>query len=253
MDRKPFFDYVRALLKRGYTDDEVRSLDDIFDAATAGDDCRVAPLPAPPAPPPFNRDAFLARFVNLNAAAIAPADIAAAASRLGVPAGHIRMVMKVEGRGVSFDNSGRPIILPEPHIFHRQTDGAHSVTSFSYPVWGTARYPRSYDARWQMLADMAERDEAAALESASWGMFQVMGFNWESMGYTSVHAFVDSIVASEAGHLDSVVRYIEANRLQRALRACRAGSPKSCRAFAKGYNGPGYARNAYHIKMAAAL
>ena len=176
-----------------------------------------------------------------------------AADRLGVSVKHIEMVRKVESGGTSFDNSGRPIILPEPHIFYRQTGGRFGHTAFSYPKWGQKPYPKSYDARWQVLADMAERDTEAALESASWGLWQVMGFHWKALDYDSALDFARRMAASETEHLEALVRYIEANGLSDELRACRAGSPDSCRAFAKGYNGAGYAKNRYHEKMAEAL
>lgn len=201
----------------------------------------------------FDRAAFLARFVNRNARAIGHADMVAAAARLDVPVGHLQMVRKVESGGVSFDQSGRPIILPEPHIFYRQTRGAHGRTAFSYPSWGERPYPKSYNERWDMLADMAERDEAAAIESASWGLWQIMGFHWQALGYESAQAFARSMVESEVGHLEALVRFLEVNQLADELRACRAGDPDSCRPFARAYNGPGYAKNKYHIKMAGEL
>lgn len=203
-------------------------------------------------PSAFDRQEFLARFINTNAAAITDADINAAAQELNVSPAHIRMVRRVESGGRSYDDKGRPVILFEPHIFHRRTDGAYSPSSFSYAKWREKPYP-NIDGRWAQLADAAEKDEVAALESASWGMFQIMGFHWQALGYPSVQDFTARIVASEAAHLDAVVRFIKVNGLTNALRACRAASPDSCRAFAKGYNGGGYEANSYHVKMAEAL
>jgi hypothetical protein len=40
-------------------------------------------------------------------------------------------------------------------------------------------------------------DEQAALESASWGLGQVMGFNAKTAGFADVHAMVDAMVAGE--------------------------------------------------------
>lgn len=201
----------------------------------------------------FDRGEFLARYVNTNAPAITDADMQAAAARLSVPVSHIKMVRAVESGGKSFDDKGRPVILPEPHIFYRRTGGKFGVTAYSYPKWGDRSYPKSYDGRWTQLADMAEKDEAAALESASWGLFQIMGFHWQALGYVSVKDFAARMAKSEADHLDSVVRFIEKNGLAPAIRRCRAGDPDSCRDFAKAYNGAGYEKNAYHRKMADAL
>lgn len=206
-----------------------------------------------PEPPRFDRAAFLVRYRNTNALAITRGDMIIAAERLGVTIKHLDMLRKVESGGRSFDDSGRPVILFEPHIFYRRTQGRYGRTNFSNPTWVKALYPKSYDGRWEQLADAAERDENAALESASWGLWQIMGFHWNTLGYASPQEFAASMAASEAGHLEALVRFIEANGLADELRACRAGSPNSCRAFARAYNGPGYESNRYHVRMSDAM
>lgn len=193
------------------------------------------------------------RYTNTKAPAINHADLVAAASRLGVSVKHIEMVRKVESGGKSFDNKGRPVILFEPHIFHRRTDGKWSPSSFSYSKWGAKPYPGSYNGRWTQISEAAEHDEDAALESASWGLFQIMGFHWKHLGYDSAQDFAARMATSEADHLDAVVRFIEKNDLTAALRKCEAGKPETCRDFAKSYNGSGYAANNYHSKMSSAL
>lgn len=204
----------------------------------------------------FDKAAFLGSFVNKQAPAITDADYAAAAKKLGVPESYIKGVGKVEsGPYGGYDNSGRPIILPERHIFHRQTGGRYdrSHPKLSYPRWGSVPYPASFDARWEELAQMAELDENAALESTSWGRYQVMGFHWKSLGHATAHSFVQTIVASEAGHLDSLVGFIRANGLVGKLQSCKPGDAVSCRPFVRGYNGPGYAQNRYDEKLAEAI
>lgn len=201
----------------------------------------------------FDRPAFLARYINTTAPAITAQDIADAAARLSVSPKHIEMVRQVESGGRSFDDSGRPVILFEPHIFHKRTGGQYSPSAYSYARWRDRPYPKSFDGRWTQMADAAGKDEQAALESASWGLFQIMGFHWQALGYPSVQDFTRRMAASEAEHLEAVVRFIEKNGLAPALRRCKAGDPDSCRDFAKGYNGAGYEANAYHRKMAEAL
>lgn len=201
----------------------------------------------------FDRQDFLARYVNTHAPAITEDHITEAAKRLSVPPGHIRMLRTVESNGRSFDDKGRPVILFEPHVFHKRTQGKYGVTPYSYPKWGYKPYPSMMDGRWTQMADAAAKDEDAALESASWGLFQIMGFHWQDLGYSSVLDFTQRMTASEVEHLEAVVRFIEKNGLAPALRRCRAGDPESCREFAKGYNGGGYERNDYHTKMAGAL
>lgn len=202
---------------------------------------------------PFDRAAFLARYRNTHAPALDRADITAAAAQLSVSVGHVNMVLAVESGGRSFDATGRPVILFEPHVFHRRTDGAFSASTFSYAKWKTLPYPGNADGRWQQMANAAACDEQAALESASWGLFQIMGFHWELLGYASVQAFAAAMTWGERDQLDAMVRFILKNGLQPALAACKPGNASSCRAFAKGYNGKGYEANAYHTKLAKAL
>lgn len=246
--RQSYFEAARAAGGGRLTTRDVAMLDAVLDlAGIARDDIVVAGSIA------FDRAAFIARHANTRAPAIMPADIEAAASRLGVTPAQVTMVRKVESAARGFDERGRPVILFEPHVFHRRTAGRFGVTSFSYPRWGQKPYPRGFDARWDQLADAAERDEGAALESASWGLFQIMGWHWAALGYASVQEFCAAMTASEAGHLDALVRYITANELAPALRRCRPGNADSCREFARGYNGEAYERHGYHVKLAEAL
>ena len=86
-------------------------------------------------------------------------------------------------------------------------------------------------------------DRAAALQSASWGMFQIMGFNYQACGYSSVESFVEDMFKSESEHLSAFVGFIKKNKLAAALKS------KNWATFAAAYNGPGYAENHYDTKM----
>lgn len=129
----------------------------------------------------FDRAAFLTRYVNTNAPAITDAAINDAAARLSVSAAHIRAIKAVESNGKSFDMAGRPVVLFEPHVFYKRTGGKFGTTAFSYAKWGAKPYPKTADERWAQMADAAACDEQAALESASWGLFQIMGYHWREL------------------------------------------------------------------------
>ena len=89
-------------------------------------------------------------------------------------------------------------------------------------------------------------DRQCALESASWGAFQIMGYHWKTCGYETLQQFINA-QQTAAGQLNSFVRFIQADsRLSRALKA------KDWATFARIYNGPGYAANKYDVKLAAA-
>jgi hypothetical protein len=270
----------------------VDALDDLLDRAGVPRDdgsapAAAAPKPpasaaAPPAPPPaapapaapagkldvpalraflglppaggFDaaaRAALFARLSNKTAAPLTEADIAGAAATLGVAPKMISAVREVEVAGAPFDTDGRPRILFERHIFHRKTGGrfdkSHAI--ISDPVAGG--YGK-FSAQYGKLADACALDPDAAFQAASWGAFQVLGSNAVALGYPSAFEMALALTVSEAAHLDSFVRFVRVNRLAAALQACKPGNPASCIAFVKAYNGPGFAKNDYHTKLANA-
>lgn len=197
--------------------------------------------------------AFEALLSNRKAAAITNADIDAAAKALNVSAAHIRAIRKVEsGPQGSFDDKGRPTILFERHKFHDFTKGVFSSRFPNISNRSAGGYGK-YSQQWDRLLLALRLDPDAAIKSCSWGLFQVMGFHWKILGYASALDMARRMASSEGAQLDAMVRYIRVFGLDDELRACRAGDPKSCRAFAKGYNGPRYADNNYHAKIAGAI
>ena len=86
-------------------------------------------------------------------------------------------------------------------------------------------------------------DRVTALESASWGAYQIMAYHWKVLGYSSVQEFVNKAYTEE-GQLELFIRFVKAT--PNVLKALKA---KDWVGVAKAYNGPGYAKNSYHIKM----
>jgi len=168
---------------------------------------------------------------------------------IGVGEDEIHAVLDVETAGRGFDKQGRPVMLFEPHIFYRMLakDPASQAKAVSqglaYPKWGERRYPA--DSYPRLFAAMQiSRDEALA--SASWGLGQIMGFNAHLAGYVSPEAMVTAFLDDEEEHLRAMVNFIIRAGLDDELRR------HDWRGFARGYNGSGYERNAYHTKLAAA-
>lgn len=196
---------------------------------------------------PGTRTAILAAFINTTAPAVTDADIQALASRLGCTAKQIRAVARVESGGAAFDGIGRPKMLFERHLFHRLTNGVHSVTSFSNPDGGGYN-----EDSWNKLTKAACVDPDAAFASASWGKFQVLGSHWKGLGYPSALELAYSTVGSEAAHYELLARYVEANGLKPAI-AKLSANPADNVAFAKGYNGPAFRKFRYDEKLAVAM
>lgn len=175
-------------------------------------------------------------------------DIPRLGALIGVGEDEIHAVMDVEARSSGFDDQGRPAMLFEPHIFWREMgpgakrDKAQKM-GLAYPAWKPGAYPK--DSYPRLMAAM-KIDQEAALRSASWGLGQIMGFNHNLAGYPSALAMVRDFLDDEEKHLAAMVQFIKSAKLDDELRR------KDWHGFARGYNGPGYAKNGYHTKLAAA-
>lgn len=173
------------------------------------------------------------------------ADFVRASKKLMCSVAAIKAVSEVESNGGGFLPTGEPVILFERHIFSRRTNKRFDgiAPDISNPL------PGGYGAvllQHKRLQRAVALDRNAALMSASWGMFQIMGFNYPLCGFNSLQGFVNAMYESEGRQLDAFVNYIIASRLDDELRELRWAD------FARKYNGPAYAKNKYDIKMAAA-
>jgi hypothetical protein len=182
------------------------------------------------------------------------ADYEQAAGRLGCSVAAVKAVAEVESAGRGFLLDGRPTILYEAHIFDRLTKGQFRGAvdrfgvSLSVPMWDRKLYGASGAHQYLRLEDAMALDERAAVFATSWGMFQIMGFNFAALGYPDVDTFREVIEAKDtaAEQLEMFIQFILVNGLDDELRELRWTD------FARGYNGPAYAANQYDIKMSAA-
>ncbi len=177
-----------------------------------------------------------------------------AAQSIGCQTAAVKAVNQVEARGNGFLADGRPKILFEGHIFWKQLIAlgidpkAHLAgnADILYPVWSSAAVRPLYNMdQYQRLAKARAINEPAALKSASWGAFQIMGFNYASCGYKSVADFVND-QADEAKQLQCFCNYLKSTHLNVNLQHLDWAG------FARGYNGPDYLQNQYDKKLAAA-
>jgi peptidoglycan hydrolase-like protein with peptidoglycan-binding domain len=194
-------------------------------------------------------DAFiLAKYIQTS-------DYVKAGQMLGVGQSSVRTVCAVETSGSGFLPDGRAIILFERHKFYAKLVAKYGVAqvnklmaagnsdicnpqSGGY-VGGAGEYPR-FNRAFAIDAD-------SAMLSASWGLFQIMGENYSYCGFQDVASFVSAHRSSEDEQLWAFVSFLQHYSGGSLLTALKA---KNWAAFAKGYNGPGYAANQYDTKMA---
>ena len=171
----------------------------------------------------------------------------------------VKAVNEIESSGKGFLFDGRPRILFEGHVFWKQLvkrglnpeDFRSDFTkNILYESWTKTFYEgaeQEYD-RLEKAAGLSDIDSVheAAYCSASYGAFQIMGFHYALLGYPSVDAYVAHMYTHERAHLEAFGTYCDKNNLMRYLHS------RDWTAFARAYNGPGYASNKYDIKLAAA-
>jgi len=178
---------------------------------------------------------------------LSEADYQRAAKLLNVPVATIKAVTAVESGGTGFDKNGHCIIRFEPHIFSRRTNQRYDKThiDISFPVRKQG-YPVSVNQSWQLFKKAAALNPLAAVQSTSWGLFQIMGFHAQTCGCETTSEFVAKMEASEGEQLALFCEFIRSMGLADELQR------KDWASFARSYNGAGYASNKYDTKLAAA-
>lgn len=166
---------------------------------------------------------------------LSPGDIDREAAAIGAKPPALRMFLDTESRGSGFLPDKRPVILPERHIFSRETnhrfDAAHPDISSSTP----GGYGQAGGHQYDRLAAMIRLNRTAALCATSWGLGQVLGTNFKMVGFADPEAFVAAMVESEDKQLEAMLAYLKAANLVRYLQT----SPPNYTRLAAGYNGTG--------------
>ncbi len=190
-----------------------------------------------------------------NSVRLIDEDFTQVAELLGCEPAALKAVQQVEtgGRG-GFFSPGRPAILFEGHIFWTQLkkrgsnpeDYVKGNENILYPKWEKGHYKGGI-GEYDRLEQARKINREAADASASWGMFQIMGFNYAACGEESIESFVRSMCESEFKQLLLTANFIKKN--SQMLQALQA---RDWAVFAKCYNGPAYAQNRYDVKLEAA-
>jgi type VI secretion system secreted protein VgrG len=167
------------------------------------------------------------------------------AKELGLDVNLLKAFAKVESGPLGgFLDTGEPVILFERHLFHKLTKGRFSkyatdnqalgliksVSSISDPKPG-GYGPISIQHR--KLTYACTLDREAALCSASWGLYQILGMNYLRAGFYLVQSFINAMYRSADDHLLALVAFIQTDqRLHTALK------DKNFLTTARLYNGP---------------
>jgi hypothetical protein len=165
----------------------------------------------------------------------------------------VKAVREVEAPQGGFLPDGRVTILYERHVMYRQLF-ANGID----PDPISAKFPDIVNkktggylgkaAEYTRLDKAKQIDDKSALESCSWGAYQIMGYHWKLLGFKDVYELIAKMESSERGQLECFVRFIKANPV--LLKAIRQDDWVT---FARYYNGSNYRANKYDEKLEAAF
>lgn len=210
---------------------------------------------------------------------LAEQDYKIAAIKLNVTEPIVRAVTEVEAKGYGFLQSGRSTILYERHIFFRYfsrklkgrpgliksikktlqiQDAPENSDEFinylhqKYPLiinptpGGYQGTVKGIEHEYNKIEFACKIDDECGLYSVSYGLFQIMGFNYKAAGFNSVNDMYISCARSERNQLDAFCNFVLNDR--RLISALRT---KNMLQFALAYNGP--AQKGYDKKLEEAL
>lgn len=172
-----------------------------------------------------------------------------------------------------------PKIMFERHYFHRLTNGKYDKTNPDIS-WKTGYRkskflneadPKMHDGRvdkddirdnkqdYLRLINAYRLDKEAALKSASWGKFQVMGENHKLCGEPDLENFVAKMCKNEAGQIELLAGFIrnkpqawkdqKNKKLGKEMSLWDAVKDKNWHAIAFNYNGPEYKKENDYGKL----
>lgn len=169
------------------------------------------------------------------------------AEELGVEVAAMKAVVRIEA-GASlqgFVAPGVPVVNFDRAMYNKAKPSgkAKAPASSHVPAGITNARARS---EWSQLIAARKVNREKADMGTFWGMFQIGGFNYKLCGCATVQEFVDRMCHSEFEQLQLFANFITNTGMVNDLRN------KNWSAFARKYNGAGYASRGYHTRMAQA-
>jgi len=173
-------------------------------------------------------------------------DFILVAKELGVEVAAIKAVVAIEaGKQMKgFWAPGVPVVNFDKTMYSRfrKKNPGPGVKGAKVPE-GISGYALR---EWTQLVNARRVNSKAADMGTFWGMFQIGGFNYARCGCETIDEFIRLMSYSELEQLELFAAFITNSGMLDDLRNRRWA------AFSRKYNGAGYARRGYHIKMAAA-
>jgi hypothetical protein len=170
--------------------------------------------------------------------------VAAVCDELSVSPATLWSVLSVETSGCGFLPDRRPRLLFERHTFSRLTHGLYDQSNSDISNPSPGGYGEPGDNQYVRIESAIHLNHDAALQSASWGIGQIMGENFAATGCSDVSSMIAQMCNGESAQLKCVSEFIRSMGLDSFLKA------QDWTSFAQHYNGPQYSINRYDTKLA---
>ena len=160
----------------------------------------------------------------------------ALAETIGIPPDVMNAFAAVESNG-----NPRAIRF-EPHVFNRK-----SSTQIPWTNNGSGFSNVASETNKSAFKKAYQIDKVAAIESTSWGSYQVMGHH-----LLKINSNPDAAVAMFEADPQGVSDKMVASWFSGNNSACNAARSRDFKTLARRYNGPAYAANAYDVNLKSA-
>jgi hypothetical protein len=163
----------------------------------------------------------------------------AIAKEFGCEVAAIRAVTETESGDGGYLRNGLPKILFERHRFYALTEPKKKNTLHPFASFPDICNPKpgeyvGSEGEYIRLLKAAKLDRDAAIMSASWGAFQVLGEYYKECGFESPTALVDACMKSYDGHAELFRGFLRKPEKKKAIEALKE---KDWEKFTTYYNG----------------
>lgn len=147
-------------------------------------------------------------------------------------------VAKVESDCTPFMLNDYPFVRFERHVFLKYIKRNHvNLLDKAIPLNGTT---------YEFYQKAREVEPESAILATSFGLFQIMGFNYRCVGYDTPEEFEKAMCASVENQAEAFAMFVKVNKLKGAINVA------DYHGFARVYNGPNYAQYRYADRLKTA-
>ncbi len=201
-----------------------------------------------------NYDILCKTFPTIGAINIELGDIGEFAKKYGIEPEKLLAFLSVESANRGFESDGHPRVRFECHIFNNPDySGCREFSLFGGAMPCTINQGESFsrvssETNYNAFKIAFERNPERAICSTSFGLAQIIGFNYKRVGYASINDFYQAMF-SEDKQKEAFLMFLVTDSV--ILSELRKDNT-DWEVVARRYNGPAYKENQYDAKLIAA-